>query len=335
MISPRLPAEFAYPPTAEVPQHVGSFADMLRDPVVRAALDEIESTALQTRPEAVNELGERFLTDVRLAFSTNTLRHLLHAYARGFSALALTWAFNESERRQQLVAVQPLDTEATGLLFESDGTLVGVRYQTASTTTSRLRPHALVHRHRPTDQAPAGRSQLSVAYRPWRAKDLALRYWGQSLKRYGIPLVILKTPSSMTNAEQSALAEAVYDMVGDGVLAISNTIEYEVHNPAYGQTITVAEACHYLDNQIVFALTHRLQSGFVTSDTQVTGAGLQALRGGSAALIQYLQQELLETVDDQLASTWRHLHGIPPDFPLVQWPALMPDSPEEKAEPNE
>ena len=294
-----------------ISNRAASYAEMLTDPTIASAIESLTSAVL-ANPHFVQPSDDKDRIAVAIAadveanlrdLPTETiLQNALTALTSGFFPHEITWEFARAKSRHfWLKSLGDLDTEQVAFDLDERMNIRAYRNQVTGQEERVVPVEKLwLHRHNPSRKYPAGRSILDAAHRPWKAKDNILRFWGQTLQRYGMPLVFVSLPATADANLQSDVMEAIYGMQLDGVCILPAGVGYTIQQPPQWHGLTFEVAVTYQDAQVVRRLLHALDSSGGSGQTYITGEGIKQQMRTTAYLLKRISRQLCESFTDQV-----------------------------------
>lgn len=150
----------------------------------------------------------------------------MDAFARGWSVQELV--FQEGDGRIWLAAARPKDVRVFGLEMDAFGALRGLKLRLPGEDERDLPiDKFVVHAHRPSYDAPRGRSDLDAAYVHWQAKQRLLEAWRRHLERFGSPTVMGRYERGLPGDEQAAMLSALQGLADHTAILYPREIEID------------------------------------------------------------------------------------------------------------
>jgi phage gp29-like protein len=165
-----------------------------------------------------------------------------------------------------------------------------------------------------------GTSDLREAYRAWFCKDTLIKYMAMALERYGHPIPVAKTTTTLGDADKALLLSMLQNLQARTALIIPATIELDFHQPDPRAAAQFIPALNKLDEWIAMAILM----------PNLIGMGGGATEEGSLArsetefdtflwVVEQLRAELTEFINDRIIKVLLDLNfnvedGIYPQF---------------------
>jgi hypothetical protein len=214
---------------------------MMRDSACAAAIERLQVLAL-TPPPSLGPPGPT-ADLVRAA-----LPAALECLWRGFAAHEILWGRTAGATTPAAIVLASSDLVA--LNVDTAGAVVSATLSSNGRSRTLPANRLWLHRHRPDAQHPAGRSRLTLAYRPYRARDQMIQLWGRGSRRNGLPYILVTLPANTDPATQMAIRDELLKLEIDGVATLPDTAVYTVANPTYAATLSMAEPLHFFSAEI-------------------------------------------------------------------------------------
>lgn len=308
---PLLPVSADYAPQWEhspiysEPVSGPTWSTMMQDAVIGGAVEELIEETLQDPYELQLEPADPILTEQLEALDMESVwRSALEALWRGFAVHQVTWAFDKGRFNLQ----QPVLLEHDRIALDVDrvGTILRLLYDNDDGHTRHLdAPGYWLHRHRPNRTAPAGRPRLIACARAYAARDELIKRWGRSIRRNGLPIVVIQHPQALGSDQLAAIKTAVLDLDSSGGLFLPDNVAYTAINPTYAATISVREALGYMDAQIRYAITLSWSQGTVMGRDTVYNAAAESRDRPHIKLVDALRRELSHSSEQLLGPIMR------------------------------
>jgi phage gp29-like protein len=300
-------ALYAEPPLS-ISEKETDFAEMRRDATIAGCLDALTQAVL-ARPwyVAPARRDDRAAVAVAADIEANLrdlpletcLDNALEALVYGFTLHEITWRY--VGKRFRLHRLGDLAPEQIAFDLDDHMNIVHIRSKPMGFLPKVVpRDKVWLFRHRASRQYPAGRSVLEAVHRAWNAKNHILRFWGTTLQRYGMPLLILTLPANADTQMQAEALDAAQRLQLDGVAILPSGVSYLKEDPPQWHGLSFEAAIHFQESQMVRRLLLALHSQGGTGQTYVTGDGLLMQARSTSYLLARLSRHLCESFTEEV-----------------------------------
>lgn len=128
----------------------------------------------------------------------------------------------------------------------------------------------LVSRHMPSFDNPYGVAALSACFWPYTFKHAGFRFFAKFCEKYGLPWALGKYPEGTTPEQITALANALADLVEDGIAAVPDNGKVEL--------LTVSASGQLVQDRLIEVCNKEMSKALTsqTLSTEIQGQGSRA-----------------------------------------------------------